>query len=518
MGFMSRRRLLAYAGKFSAQALLFSFFWGKTSAQADPGKPGLFKLGVASGEPEADGMVLWTRLAPQPTRRRGGMPDKPAEVAWEIAKNSDMSAVVRRGVATAQPDLGHSVHVEVDGLEAGRWYWYRFKVGSEYSPIGRTRTAPAADSRVEAIKFAVASCQHFEQGYFTAHRHMAGEDLHFVLFLGDYIYERDSRKQRYRFHNGSEAETLDEYRERYAQYKSDPDLQACHAAFPWIVTWDDHEVVNNYADSINPKDQEWSRDRDEFLKRRAAAYQAYYENMPLRHSSAPKGADMTLYRRLKFGNLLELNVLDTRQYRTAIPCDQKWTECDGAADPKATILGDKQEKWLYAGLQKSTAKWNVIAQQVPVFQRLHPKGKRRINSDKWDGYTVSRKRLLDFLNGHKTSNPIVLSGDVHANLVSDLKLDFDDPSSTTVASEFVTTSISSGGNGKNRRRRAKKWIAKNPHIKFFNRRRGYLRCEVTQDRWKTDFRQVEFVEEKGAPITTSASFEVKDGVAGAVLL
>jgi len=512
MRIISRRRLLAYASKFSAQALLFSFFWDKAFAQADPGKTGLFKLGVASGEPEPDGMVLWTRLAPRPTHRRGGMPNEPVKVAWEIAKNSDMSAVVRRGVATAQPDSGHSVHVEVDGLEANRWYWYRFKVGSEYSPIGRTRTAPGAGSRVESVKFAVASCQHFEQGYFTAHRHMAAENIHFVLFLGDYIYERENSGEGVRFHGHFVATTLDEYRERYAQYKSDPDLQACHAAFPWIVTWDDHEVANNYAGSIDPKDD----DRDAFLKRRAAAYQAYYENMPLRHSAAPKGANMLLYRRFKFGDLLEMNILDTRQYRTAQPCGEKWIECDDRADPKATILGGKQEKWLYGGLQKSKAKWNVIAQQVPMFQRLHHKREREINADKWDGYLVSRQRLLSFLSNNKTSNPIVLSGDIHGNWVSDLKLNFDDSSSTTVGSEFVATSISSRGNGKNRRKRARRFIAKNPHIKFFNRRRGYLRCEVTRDRWKTDIRQVEFVEEIGAPIKTSASFEVKNGVPGVV--
>jgi alkaline phosphatase D len=169
---------------------------------------------------------------------------------------------------------------------------------------------------------------------------------------------------------------------------------------------------------------------------------------------------------------------------------------------------------LYAGLKNSKAQWNVIAQQVPIFQRLHPKGNRRIKADKWDGYRVSRQRLLDFLSSHKTSNPIVLSGDVHANWVSDLKRDFDDPNSPPLGSEFVSTSISSGGNGKNRKKRARKWIAANPHVKFFNRRRGYLLCEVTRDRWKTELRQVEFVAEKGAPITTSARFEVKDKVAG----
>ena len=510
MSIISRRGLLAYTSRFGALALLSPFLWGKALARPARAEANLFKLGVASGEPEADGVVLWTRLAPSPTSRRGGMANEPVEVAWEVAKNSDMSAVVRRGLVTARPDAGHSIHVEIDGLDADRWYWYRFKVGAEYSPIGRTRTAPGAGSPVNSVKFAVASCQHFEQGYFTAHRHMAAEDIHFVVFLGDYIYERESRKQQYRHHNGSEAETLDEYRERYAQYKSDPDLQACHAAVPWIVTWDDHEVVNNYMGSIDPKDD----DREAFLERRAAAYQAYYENMPLRRSSAPKGPHMQLYRRFRFGDLVEMNVLDTRQYRTAHLCGKKWTECEAVADPKIDMLGNKQEIWLFDGLQKSKARWNVIAQQVPIFQRRRPKGERRISGDKWDGYIASRGRLLNFLHKNKTSNPVVLSGDVHANWVSDLKLDFNDPGSTTVAAEFVTTSISSKGNGRNRRKRARKWIAANPHVKYYDARRGYLRVEVTRDRWKTDLRQVEFVEESGAPIETSASFEVKNGVAG----
>lgn len=263
--------------------------------------------------------------------------------------------------------------------------------------------------------------------------------------------------------------------------------------------------------SIHPKDD----DPEEFLPRRAVAYQAYWENMPLRRGSRPKGPHMQLYRRFRFGDLVEMNVLDTRQYRTAHPCGKKWTECEAVADPKIDMLGGKQERWLFDGLKESKARWNVIAQQVPIFQRRRPKGERRINGDKWDGYIASRGRLLNFLYKNKTPNPVVLSGDVHANWVSDLKLDFNDPSSDTVASEFVTTSISSGGNGKNRKKRARKWIKANPHIKFFNRRRGYLRVEVTRDRWKTDLRQVEFVNEKGAPIETSESFEVKNGTPGA---
>jgi alkaline phosphatase D len=509
---ISRRKLLAFTGRFGAQAFLYSLFLGKAFAQGTDKGRGLFTLGVASGDPFPDGVVLWTRLAPDPLSTRGGMDHAPVNVDWEIAKDQNMSKIVQRGTKIAHRDLGHSVHVEVEGLEANQHYWYRFRVGPDTSPIGRTQTAPGAGSVEGGVKFAVASCQHYEQGYYTAHRHMANEDLHFVLFLGDYIYERKTSKMRHRFHSNFEATSLDEYRERYAQYKTDPDLQACHAAFPWIVTWDDHEVDNNYAGAIGLKQD----DRTVFLERRAAAYQAYYENMPLRRSAQPKGADMALYRRFKFGDLLEISVLDTRQFRSPQPCAGKWLVCDGAEDPKATMLGDTQESWLFGGLQKSKARWNVIAQQVPIFQRLHHKddGGRRINPDKWDGYGVARQRLMNFLFHKKISNPIVLSGDVHANWVSNLKLDFDDSDSAIVGSEFVATSISSGGNGKRGKKAAKKWIAKNLHIKFHNKKRGYLRCDVTKDIWKTELREVAYVDEKGAPIKTRASFEVKHNVAG----
>lgn len=511
---LSRRKFLAYVSKFSASAIIFSSYWKGAFAQTDQGITDLFKLGVASGEPEANGVVLWTRLAPRPSERGSGMPNEAVKVVWEISEELNMSTIVRQGTAIAEPEYGHSVHVEVDGLESDRWYWYRFKVGTNTSPIGRTRTAPASDSPVESVRFSVACCQNFEHGYFTAHRHMAAEDIHFVLFLGDYIYERKNSQKHVRNHGEYEAKTIDQYRERYAQYKSDPDLQACHAAFPWIVTWDDHEVANDYAGLTGPN----ASTHDAFLERRTAAYQAYYENMPLRRSAAPKGMEMLLYRRLKFGNLFEVSILDTRQYRTHQPCGTKMKVCELNMDPDATIMGHEQENWLFDGLRQSITKWNVIAQQVPMFQRLSSDGERKINSDKWDGYFVARNRLLQFLSDKNIANPIVLSGDVHSNWVGDLKLNFDDPSSKIIGSEFVATSITSKGDGADRKKLAVKYITANPHLKYFDDKRGYLRCEVTQDRWKTDIRQVEYVTRQGAQITTSASFEVKDGVSGVVML
>ena len=486
----------------------------KDGSQAStPSHDGLFSLGVASGEPHSDGVVLWTRLAPEPMETGGGMAATPVEVAWEVAADENMHKVVRRGTAIADPSFAHSVHVEVQGLEPARWYWYRFKAGRELSPIGRTRTAPTAGAAVDKLRFAVASCQNYESGYFTATRHMAGEDLDLVVFLGDYIYEGRTKDGRTRRHDGPTARTLEGYRRRYALYKSDPDLKACHAAFPWIVTWDDHEVANNYAGNLDGK----GRGSEAFMRRRAAAYQAYYEHMPLRRLSMPDGPHMQIYRRLMFGNLASFHVLDTRQYRSVQPCGNKTKPfCDAVFDPAATMLGAKQEGWLFDGLKASDARWNVIAQQVPVVQRINPRdGIDRVNMDKWDGYAVARRRLLDFLSTQRPSNPVVLTGDVHESWVADLLADFSNPGSATVGTEFVATSISSNGDGKDITKKGRRMLEANAHLKFYNKKRGYMRCEVTPGRWRTDFRTVDYVTRRGAEISTKASFVVEDGRPGA---
>jgi alkaline phosphatase D len=470
-----------------------------------------FSLGVASGDPMPDGVVLWTRLAPDPLNG-GGMAPRAVTVKWEIAADEQMKKIVLRGSAVASPELGHSVHVEARGLEPGRWYLYRFMVGDAVSPIGRTRTAPALNAQLDRLRFAFASCQHYEAGFFTAYKHMAEEDLDLVLHLGDYIYEGAPAANRPRQHNSPEIISLEDYRNRYALYKSDPNLKLAHAAFPWIVTWDDHEVDNNYANDV-PED---NQSRQAFLERRAHAYQAYYEHMPLLRASLPRGSNMRLYRRLPFGALAEFNALDTRQYRSDQPCgDGNKPPCPEVLNPQATMMGAEQERWLFNNLDKSRALWNVIAQQVMVARwDAAPGGEQRLSMDKWNAYPAALNRFLNFLRDRKPSNPVVITGDIHSNWVADIKADFNDPGSAVVATEFVGTSISSGGDGVDMRPDVERQMGENPHIKFFNGQRGYARCDVNPKRWQTDFRVVAAVTKPDEPISTRASFVVENGKPG----
>ena len=476
-----------------------------------------FTLGIASGDPTPDGVVLWTRLAPDPLNGGGLPPDELYEVHWRIASDSNMLQEVQSGTAMASPELGHSVHVEVEGLEPGRWYWYEFRAGAEESARGRTRTADAADVRLEKLRFAFASCQHYETGYYTAYRHMVAEDLEVVFHLGDYIYEGGpSADDRLRKHNSPEIMTLDDYRNRYALYKLDEDLQAAHAAFPWIVTWDDHEVDNNYASDI--PEEKGPMEREAFLQRRAAAYQAYYEAMPLRRSALPRGPDMKLYRRLAFGDLAQFDVLDTRQYRTDQPCgDGNKALCDEAFDPQATMLGEAQERWLFDGLRKSRARWKVLPQQVMMAPLDRVGGPEKIYSmDKWGAYPAGLSRFLSSLKEGSIGNTVVLTGDIHANWVCNLPQDLNDPASAPAATEFVGTSISSGGNGTDVREDTEKVLSENPFVKFFNAQRGYVTCALTPDTYRVDYRVMDFVDKPGGSISTRASFVVENGKPGAV--
>jgi len=270
-----------------------------------------FKLGVASGEPSTDGFVIWTKLAPKPMSG-GGIGNNSIPVQWQIALDERMQSIVQQGEELATPDWGHSVHVEVAGLKPGQEYWYQFQSGGESSPVGRTITFPSDPS---GLRFAVASCQNYELGYFGAYQHMLNDRLDFILFLGDYIYE-DMKKEGYiRLHEGGEPETLKQYRQRYAQYRLEPDLRQAHAAMPWLVTADDHEVDNDYADLNNYGEV----DKIKFARRRAAAYQAFYEFMPLRRAQRPVGHAMQLYRGFEFGGLASMSITDMRQYRDNQP-------------------------------------------------------------------------------------------------------------------------------------------------------------------------------------------------------
>ncbi len=471
-----------------------------------------FTLGVASGDPTPDGIVLWTRLAVDPLNG-GGMGKAPVQVDWELATDEKLSTVVKKGSAVAAAEWAHTVHVEVLGLEPHRWYWYRFRAGNHVSTIGRTRTLPAAQTGLDRLRFAFASCQHYEQGYFTAFDHMTKDDLDFVMHLGDYIYESPGIDKRVRKHTGPELMTVDDYRNRYAQYRSDPHLQAAHAQFPWIVVWDDHEVDNNYASVY----QENNAPFEAFAIRRANGYKAYYEHMPLRRRSVPRGTSLQLYRPFQFGTLANLFMLDTRQFRSDQPCgDNVKPRCPGMRDPKATMLGAEQERWLMAGLDRSRTSWNLLGQQVMTSRLDRIAGpEQQFSMDKWDGYEVARQRLLDFLAKRKPRNPVTIAGDIHCNWVSDLHLDFDNPRSPVVATEFVGTSITSTGDGADQLPGYKVAASENPWVRFYNDQRGYVTCDITPKQMRTDFKVLEYVTRPNSPIKTRASFVVEDGRAGA---
>jgi alkaline phosphatase D len=509
----SRRNFLTAAGTLAA----WPIFAAPASAmfrRAVKLKDYPFQLGVTSGDPTPDGFVLWTRLAPDPLEG-GGMPAESVEVAWEVADDEQMKKIVAQGTAIASPDLAHSVHVEVNSLTPGRWYWYRFTAAGETSPVGRARTAPKAEDLPERLRFAFASCQHFESGYFTAFEHMAREELDLIIHLGDYIYEYAGKPKLVRKHVGPELETLADYRNRHAQYKTDKHLQAAHALCPWLVTWDDHEFDNNCAGAIS---EELGVDPAKFLNRRARAYQAYYEHMPLRKAQFPQGPNMRLYRRAPFGRLADFAILDTRQYRTDQPCgDGNKPPCDAVYDPKATLLGDEQEKWLYDTLRVSPARWNVLAQQVMMARVDRVPGDIVAYSmDQWPGYEANRQRVLKFFAESKVSNPVVIAGDIHSNWVNNLQVNSADTKSPVVATEFVGTSITSGGDGKQTRLDTPGVLAENPFVKFYNAERGYVSCEVTPKEWRSDYRVVEYVTRPGAPLITRKSFVVENGRAGAV--
>lgn len=509
---MLRRDFLSHLSAFGvALAGLPRFpLWLRPRFQSSP-----FSLGVASGDPTPDGVVLWTRLAPDPLNG-GGMPAEGVEVRWELAADDAMRQVVRQGSAIARPDLAHSVHAEIDGLEPARWYWYRFTVGGDASPIGRTRTAPAAGTTPERLRFAFVSCQHYEQGHYTAYRHLAGEDLDLVAHLGDYIYERATNPNApaqaiVRRHPGEETTDLRTYRHRYALYKSDPHLRAAHQAFPWIVTWDDHEVANNYADGVSQDAQPPER----FLARRAAAYQAYYEHQPLRRASIPKGPDMLLYRTLAFGSLARFHVLDTRQYRADQACgDGNRIPCPEWNDPARSMLGATQERWLTEQVRRSSARWSVLAQQVSFISVPNPSRPDLVYMDGWSGYPVARDRLIDFMASQRERNFVVLTGDIHASFVMDVNRRANDTATPVMGTEFMGTSISSGGDGAERWPTLQAYETTVPAMRWHSARRGYACCELTPRQWRTEYRVVPFVRQPDAPVETKASFVVQAGRPG----
>jgi alkaline phosphatase D len=476
--------------------------------RADP-----FTLGVASGDPRPDGVVIWTRLAPNPLAEDGfgGMPQLSVDVEWEVATDERFASVEQRGFATATPEFGHSVHVELAGLRPASDYFYRFRADGHLSPAGRTRTAPEPGSLAAPLTMCFASCAQYEHGWFTAYRRLADEQPDLILHLGDYQYEYAAGQYvapngNVRNHIGPETVTLANYRQRYAQYKTDPDLQAAHAAAPWLAVFDDHELADNWADEVPSEPQ------PAFLARRAAALQAYYENMPLSQASLPRGIDMQLYRRVHWGALATFHMLDTRQYREDQPCGDKLrSDCAERLDPARSLLGAEQESWLLNGFQQSQAKWDLLGQQVFFSQvELTPGPGRGFNPDAWDGYTATRDRVVSGLVTSPVRNAVVLTGDVHSHWAAEVHENADDPSSNVVATEFVTTSITSGGDGSDTRVEIAEVLPENPHIRYFSNRRGYVRTRIDDGELRADFQVVPFVSRPDAPSHTGASFVVTD--------
>ncbi|MBC8055363.1 MAG: alkaline phosphatase D family protein, partial [Rhizobiales bacterium] len=471
-----------------------------------------FSLGIASGHPRADGMVLWTRLT------GAGLPER-AKVEWEIAQDEGFKDIAARGEEIAETGWAHSVHAEPAGLAPGRWYWYRFRALGVQSPVGRTRTAPAPDAAA-SLNFVIASCQRFDVGHYAAWRHVAAEErLDLVLFLGDYIYEYATVPNAVRPLEGGQLRTLGEYRARYATYKSDPALQAAHATAPWLMVWDDHEVDNDYAglqgQSLQP----------DFAAQRAAAYRAYWEHLPFPKSARPVDADMRINGRLDWGRLARIHLLDDRQYRDPQVCPKPGRggsntlplkDCPGFLDPKRSLLGAAQERWLGEGWDTARP-WNLLAQQTLMarFAWADPAGGAgNYWTDGWDGYPAARERLLGVVAQRKVPGVVVLGGDVHSHYVADLKADWDDPAAKPIATEFCGTSITSLSLPQARIDAARGF---NPHIRYARGdQRGYVRFTLTAAQLQAHLRTVDNALDPASGIATAARFVVEAGQPGAV--
>jgi alkaline phosphatase D len=518
---VDRRRFLRHAWGGVGASLALALVPARRLFAAPRFRDNPFTLGVASGDPTAHGIVLWTRLAPEPADPTS-LGARAIPVGWRIATDDRLGRVVASGVAQASPELAHSVHVEVECLKPGRDYFFQFAVRGEESPVGHFRTAPAAHARVDQVRFAVATCQDWPSGHYTAYRDMTNLDLDLVVHLGDYTYEyaiEGVTRRGVPAPAGFEAATVDlrTYRLRHTLYKLDPDLQAAHARFPFAAIWDDHEVQNDYS-GLAP---EGGPPSAEFAARRAAAYQAYYEHMPIRLRDAGTfDPGLRIHRRLRYGDLLELTLLDDRQYRSDNPCgDGESLRCPEALQGPYTMLGSEQEDWLREGFARSRARWNVVGQQLLLAELEHTSPAHPDEwywNDAWDGYPLARQRLLQDVVGSALCNPVFLTGDWHSTFVNDLKLDFKQPTSPTVATELVTPALTTGGDDTPYGPYYGPMIPFNPHIKYYEGdRRGYFSLTVTRQRLQADLRFMTSVQDPQGIGATERSFVIEDGEPGA---
>jgi alkaline phosphatase D len=498
---MDRRRLLQ-----GAMALAAARFVGAGRAEADDAVPRLdrdpFPLGVASGEPASDGFVIWTRVP--------GF-NRDLRLAYEIAEDEGFRRAVRAGTVTAPAARGGAAHVEVTGLTSGRPWFYRFRLGDAVSRTGRTATLARDPDR---LRLALTSCQHWEHGWFSAYADMVAADPAAVLQVGDYIYEKSfGQGPDVRAFGAPPPFTLDEYRARHALYRTDPHLVAAHAALPFIVAWDDHEVENDYGADEGGV----TADGPAFLRRRAAAYQAYFEHMPLRPTALRADGGVRLHRRFAFGDLATVHVLDTRQHRTPGPCrtadhlgGRILEDCPALLDPAASLLGPAQEAWLARGLARDRARWTLVAQQTLFSRLVLPAGPQARYSDIWDGYPASRGRVLAALR--TVANPVVLGGDVHSFWINDVAegVQGEGPA---VATEIVTSCLASR-NGPDALFGPARRL--NPHVRHLdNAHAGYVLLDLDRTRLTADLRAVDDLTDPASACRSVGRFAVEDGRPGA---
>lgn len=526
---MQRRALFSHLSRVAAALAWQQVFAAgpRTAVTADEHwreSADLFPLGVASGEPRPESVVLWTRLAPRPLQPDGGMPPRAVPVRWEVAADARFARVVRSGAAVAHPDAAHSVHVEVEGLLPGRTYYYRFEAGGQRSGVGRTRTAPPPDERTPRMRLALASCQHYEMGYFTAHRDMAAADVDLVLFVGDYLYGTQvPAYKRVRSHPHVMPQALTErsvvdYRLHHAAYKLDADLRASHAAHPWLMVWDDHEVAGDYTGLRNAELQ----DPDLFVKVRTAAYQAYFEHMPLSPHRAPVGPTMALHGHYLWGQLAEFWTLDTRQYRDGAACapglhgplgGKLLWRCDAADAEPRTVLGQSQGADLAAGLASSERNWKFVVQTTQIAPGLvrTPLGPL-VYADGWDAYPAARRRLMEAIAQPRVPDVVCLGGDVHRHVAAALRLDPANPASAVVASEIVTSSVTSQGLSE----LLTSWMKRgNPDLLHLRSdERGYTLLDVTPQQVQVEFRGTAHPVRADSRLHTQARYVIERGTPG----
>lgn len=526
---MQRRQLFLHASRMAATLAWQQLFGPGARAQPlqapDWTAPGeVFSLGVASGEVQPESVVIWTRLAPQPLRPDGGMPAAAVPVRWLVARDARFEHVVASGQALASPEAAHSVHVDVSGLQPGRSYHYRFEAGGQTSPVGRTRTAPAPEARPARMRVALASCQHYEAGHFTVHREIAAADVDLVVFVGDYIYTSSVpsfnrvRRHPHRFPRDHADFTLAHYRVHHASYKLDADLRACHAAHPWLLAWDDNEVVNDYT---GDRDAEID-DVDTFLAVRTAAYRAYFEHLPISPSRAPTGPRMRMHARYDWGRLATFWTVDTRQHRDPSPCTGRTQSlfngklvrnCPELAAPGRDLIGRAQADWLSWELASSPVDWKFIVQSTQVAPgTIRAPFGRVIYGDGWDAFPAARERLMQAIAQPRVPDVVCLGGDVHRHVAAQLRLHPEDTASPVIASEVVTTSVSSKGLSEI----VTAWLkGGNPDMLHARAdQRGYVVLDVTPRQIDIEFRGTPHPVRPDSRLRTQARYRIDRGIAG----